>query len=111
MHKRRSEIKEIHAKEKFDPKRATTGVLVPNIEKSLPNKFLPRFCQKLSPRRTEREKGRTKILAAIVIDKDNPNQVLSGASLSSQTMALPVLELESSSIDCYPSLVERLLDQ
>ena len=72
--------KKIHAKEKFDPKRATTGVLVPNIEKSLPNKFLPRFCQKLSPRRTEREKGRTKILAAIVIDKDNPTQVLSGAS-------------------------------
>ena len=65
--------KKIHAKEKFDPKRATTGVLVPNIEKSLPNKFLPRFCQKLSPRRKEqREKERTKILAAIFIDKDSP---------------------------------------
>ena len=81
MHKRRSEIKE-NTKEKFDPKRATTGVLVPNIEKSLPNKFLPRFCQKLSPRRKEqREKERTKILAAIFIDKDSPiTQVLSEAS-------------------------------
>ena len=48
--------KKIHAKEKFDPKRATTGVLVPNIEKSLPNKFLPRFCQKkLFPRRKEQK--------------------------------------------------------
>ena len=74
--------RKIHAKEKFDPKRATTGVLVPNIEKSLPNKFLPRFCQKLSPRRKEqREKERTKILAAIFIDKDSPiTQVLSEAS-------------------------------
>ena len=73
--------RKIHAKEKFDPKRATTGVLVPNIEKSLPNKFLPRFCQKLSPRRKEqREKERTKILAAI-LDKDSPiTQVLSEAS-------------------------------
>ena len=112
VHKRRSEGKENTCQRKVWSKKSDDWCVGSQYWEESSQQVLAKVLPKTFPKEKGTEGEREdENFGCYLYRQGQPNYPSSLRSkLSSQTMALPVLELESSSIDCYPSLVERLLD-